>query len=79
MFGLPCSGTPKVSEIYDYADPNRELTKASEMIVRYVDGAGKERIKGGADLKSSQAYPKASFGTTCCFFPLVISIPIHCQ
>ena len=28
------------------------------MVVRYVDSNGKQRIKGGTNLKSSQSYPK---------------------
>ena len=33
-----------------------------EMVQAYVDGSGKQRIKGGRDLKASQAYPRWSFG-----------------
>jgi hypothetical protein len=29
-----------------------------EMVIRYTNAAGVQRFKGGADLKSSQAYPK---------------------
>ncbi|CAK9078191.1 unnamed protein product [Durusdinium trenchii] len=29
-----------------------------QMTIRYIDGSGKNRCKGGADLKASQHYPK---------------------
>lgn len=28
------------------------------MAIKYVDGKGKQRVKGGRDLKGSQAYPE---------------------
>ena len=33
-----------------------------EMVQAYKDSNGRDRIKGGSDLKSSQSYPKWSFG-----------------
>ena len=32
------------------------------MVVHYTDRSGRERIKGGRDLKASQAYPQATLG-----------------
>ena len=41
-----------------FANKALEPAKKSEMVVHYQDGSGKKRIKGGADLKASQAYPR---------------------
>lgn len=35
-----------------------KLEKKSEMVVHYKDAEGRDRIKGGAGLKASQAYPR---------------------
>jgi len=33
-----------------------------EMAVKYVDGSGKQRVKGGSSLKASQSYPLQFLG-----------------
>ena len=40
-----------------------------EMVVHYVDRAGKPRVQGGRDLKKSQSYPLGllGFGKLRCF------------
>ena len=47
-----------MEDVNEFADKNMKPPNTAEIIVRYVDGAGKQRIKGGADLKASQAYPR---------------------
>lgn len=49
----------------------RQLVK-KHMVKRYVDGNGKQRVCGGVDLKTSQAYPKQFLGhvqqsLSCCY------------
>ncbi|CAK9102671.1 unnamed protein product [Durusdinium trenchii] len=51
-------GHPEVSEINNYADHSLIPENTAEMVVHYVDSSGKQRIKGGGDLKASQAYPR---------------------
>ncbi|CAK9064416.1 unnamed protein product [Durusdinium trenchii] len=51
------SSHPEVFEINDFADRSLVPENSAEMVVHYVDGSGKKRIKGGGDLKASQAYP----------------------
>ena len=46
-----------MSEINDFADRSLVPENTAEMVVHYVDSSGKKRIKGGGDLKASQAYP----------------------
>ncbi|CAK9076384.1 unnamed protein product, partial [Durusdinium trenchii] len=55
-------GNREAQHYNDFADRTRQLAKSSQMVVHYQDSQGKARIKGGTDLKSSQAYPKR-FGT----------------
>ncbi|CAK9095839.1 unnamed protein product [Durusdinium trenchii] len=52
------SSHPEVSEINNYADHSLIPENTAEMVVHYVDSSGKQRIKGGGDLKASQAYPR---------------------
>lgn len=59
------SGRPEASHINNFADKSLQPSKKSQMIVRYTDGAGVARIKGGRDLKASQAYPGRCFVSIC--------------
>ena len=43
------------------------------MVVKYVDGSGKERVKGGSELKSSQSYPLPSLVTIAYVFFLHVT------
>ncbi|CAK9085318.1 unnamed protein product [Durusdinium trenchii] len=45
----------------DYADRSLRPTN-SQMVTHYVDSNGKQRIKGGPELKKSQSYPRRLFG-----------------
>ncbi|CAK9035505.1 unnamed protein product [Durusdinium trenchii] len=54
-------GHPEVYEINDFADRSLQPQDA-EMVVHYTDGNGRARVKGGASLKASQAYPDMFFG-----------------
>ena len=51
-------GRREIQELNDFADRSLRPENQSEMIVRYEDSEGNKRIKGGSDLKASQAYPK---------------------
>ncbi|CAK9100829.1 Uncharacterized protein SCF082_LOCUS47170, partial [Durusdinium trenchii] len=53
---------PDAESFNEYANKHRKLVKASEMVVHYTDSNGLQRIKGGSDLKQSQAYPLMFFG-----------------
>ena len=49
--------------INDLLDERREPQldgPTPEMTIQYVDGSGKQRCKGGRDLKKSQHYPRRS-------------------
>lgn len=41
----------------DFADRSLKPHEDCEMVVKYQDSSGKKRVKGGSDLKASQAYP----------------------
>ncbi|CAK9081172.1 unnamed protein product [Durusdinium trenchii] len=48
-----------IADLAYYADKSaKPQTEDVEMTVKYVDGSGKSRVKGGKDLKQSQAYPR---------------------
>ena len=52
-------GHPEIADLAYYADKSaKPQTEDVEMTVKYVDGSGKSRVKGGKDLKQSQAYPR---------------------
>lgn len=52
------SGEDYISHLDTYADKSAKPPNKSEMVVKYTDSQGKARIKGGADLKMSQSYPR---------------------
>ena len=51
------------------------------MVVHYVDSKGKHRIKGGADLKASENYPRLFLGSRKHWFrdPGIEKINKPCQ
>ncbi|CAK9018523.1 unnamed protein product [Durusdinium trenchii] len=52
------SSHKEVDHINSLADKSLAGSAEKEMVVHYTDGKGKRRIKGGRDLKQSQAYPE---------------------
>lgn len=63
MFGdwFKCfaQGHGEIDNLRDYeVEPNLQHR---EMVVRYTNKAGQQRFKGGADLRSSQSYPRRPF------------------
>ena len=55
------SGHAEIDRVNDYADRTLQGDNTTrEMVVPYQDRRGRRRIKGGRDLKNSQAYPKLS-------------------
>ena len=63
-----------MEDVNEFADKNMKPPNTAEIIVRYVDGAGKQRIKGGADLKASQAYPRLTLVPPKNFVPLPLDV-----
>lgn len=51
-------GHRAVEDLVEHKVPPK--LEAHEMVVRYIDGQGKARVKGGKSLKASQHYPKQS-------------------
>ena len=51
-------GRKETGDITQFENRSLELEKSTEMVVKYTDSNGVERIKGGSGLKDSQAYPK---------------------
>lgn len=53
-----CRGPGKafIESLGDFAPPTVRDMEPVEMAVIYVDKKGKRRVKGGGDLKASQAY-----------------------
>ncbi|CAL1152575.1 unnamed protein product [Cladocopium goreaui] len=48
----------KIADILEERQPSKRASgECPEMTVKYIDGSGKQRCKGGADLKASQHYP----------------------
>ena len=82
---LPAStGHDFISEVDDFKPswlPERERAVTA---VRYVDGSGRCRVKGGPDLKQSQSYPLGSvpqFPTVegPHFFSFQLDLPRNCN
>lgn len=60
FFGACIRGRPEIGDLCKHQPRADQLPKHEvkpEMAVKYQDSAGKDRIKGGKDLKSSQSYP----------------------
>ena len=55
-------GKPEADDVNNFANRALVPAKSSEMVVHYKDSNGVDRIKGGRDMKASQAYPKMCFG-----------------
>ena len=55
-FRLDHQGHREIDHIRDFE--SEPMFQQREMVIRYTNAAGVQRFKGGADLKSSQAYPK---------------------
>lgn len=53
-----------MDHINSLADKSLAGSAEKEMVVHYTDGKGKRRIKGGRDLKQSQAYPERFLAQT---------------
>lgn len=51
------SGEEEIEELTDFKPKSLPEAPEVQMVIKYVDGSGKRRVKGGADLKSSQSYP----------------------
>ena len=54
------SNCPWIAGLQNYACPLQQRS-ARTLAIQYVDASGNTRVKGGPDLKQSQAYP-AGFG-----------------
>ena len=54
------SGHAEIADLQNHQIPRRLEQRA--MVQRYVAGNGQSRLKGGKDLKRSQAYPRGSLG-----------------
>lgn len=67
-------GRNEINELNQFADRSRVPTGSTEMAIRYKDSKGRDRIKGGSDLKKSQSYPRKFFGIyfVCIFSVLLI-------
>ena len=59
-FGSP--GDRCIEELSEFKPRYLPPLPPVQMSIRYVDSAGKQRIKGGRDLKSSQSYPLQFLG-----------------
>ena len=53
------SNRQEISEINEFRPQRLPSQQPVEMVVRYTDGHGQSRVKGGKHLKQSQSYPKA--------------------
>ena len=51
------SGEEEIEELADFKPKSLPEAREAQMVVKYLDGSGRRRVKGGADLKSSQSYP----------------------
>lgn len=56
-------GRNEINELNHFADKSLLPSGDTQMVVRYKDAQGRNRIKGGSDLKKSQSYPRKFFGT----------------
>ena len=64
-------GETWASEFNNFA--NRALRPSNpNMVTHYVDGAGRNRIKGGSSLKQSQSYPRQCIGLILMFTILLL-------
>ena len=55
----PISGHREIDDLIAERRPSRVSSGSGpQMTVRYIDGSGKQRCKGGCDLKKSQHYPR---------------------
>ena len=57
-------GKPEADDVNNFANRSLVPAKTSEMVIHYKDSKGVDRIKGGRDMKASQAYPKMCSGQT---------------
>jgi len=58
-----------LAEIAEFKPSKYSLKQENvEMVVHYKDGAGRNRIKGGKSLKSSQHYPIPFFDPTLIWY-----------
>ena len=55
-------GKPEADDVNNFANRSLVPAKTSEMVIHYKDSKGVDRIKGGRDMKASQAYPKMCSG-----------------
>ena len=53
-------GHREIDSLLDERSPSTYTGERPEMTIRYIDGSGRQRCKGGKDLKGSQAYPRKS-------------------
>ena len=60
----PIPGRKEIEDLGKHKPKPHQLPRheKKEMVQAYIDGSGKQRVKGGKDLKASQAYPRWSFG-----------------
>ena len=58
---ISSSGEPEAVEFNDYADRSLHPPNPN-MVRRYTDGQGQQRITGGKALRASQAYPRRFLG-----------------
>ena len=61
-------GKPEADDVNNFANRSLVPAKTSEMVIHYKDSKGVDRIKGGRDLKASQAYPKMCSGQISCWW-----------
>lgn len=54
------SGHSEIDDLLEERRPPLQLADSDrpQMTVKYIDGSGKARCKGGSDLRMSQAYPR---------------------
>ena len=74
-----CQGSASIDQLEDFK-PYIRTRDVVPLVTRYMDGSGKERIKGNTNLKKSQSYPIGLLVNTDCLFLLVdvkIVIPFH--
>lgn len=57
-----CSGRPEIDEIDEFQLPYLLDTKKVNLVDTYQDSSGRKRVKGNAQLKQSQSYPRAFLG-----------------
>ena len=55
-------GKPEADDVNNFANRSLVPAKTSEMVIHYKDSKGVDRIKGGRDIKASQAHPKMCSG-----------------